>query len=68
VHEANWNESELKTYYIANLFATKPHVLAWEALGAMTKNNVIFGTEVFQGGDYEDYCVEGRGDILYCGH
>ena len=44
------------------------YVLAWEALDAMTKDNVTCGTVGCQGGDYEDYCVERRDDILCCGH
>ena len=31
-----------------------PHVLAWGALGAMTKNNMKCGTGGSQSGDYED--------------
>ena len=45
-----------------------PHALDWEALDAMTKNNVTCGTGGSQWGDDEDYSVEGRDDILCCGH
>jgi hypothetical protein len=45
-----------------------PHVLDWEALGALTKYNVTCETGGPQWGDYEEYSVEGRDDILFCGH
>jgi len=45
-----------------------PHILAWEAFGAMTKNNVTCGTVGSQAGDHGDNSVEGRDDFLSCGH
>ena len=44
-----------------------PYLLTWEALDSMTKDKVICRTADCQWGDDEDYCVEGRDDILCCG-
>ena len=45
-----------------------PHVLAWEALDAATKNNVTCGMGGSQWDDYEDYSVKVRDDIFSGGN
>jgi hypothetical protein len=51
VFGAYWNESEWKHFTFLLCSQQIPHVLAWEPLGAMTRNNVTCGTGVSQWSD-----------------